>query len=75
MKLWTYMHEEHWVSLLESELNDIETIVYADLRKLEEEWRKYEKIMLDDYQVALSDWDEGVLWTTKKIKKLLDGGE
>ena len=46
----------------------------SDLRKLEEEWRKYEKIMLDDYQVALSDWDEGVLWTTKKIKKLLDGG-
>ena len=35
-----------------------EMVLKSDLRKLEEEWRKYEKIMLDDYQVALSDWSE-----------------
>ena len=38
-ELWKHMHEEHGLSLLESELNDIETIVYADLRKLRDNWR------------------------------------
>ena len=62
-KLWTYLHEEHGLSLLESELNDIETIVYADLRKLAENLK-------DTSQEE--DFKEYVLY---RIEQLLDGGE
>ena len=57
------MHEEHWVSLLESELNDIETIVYADLRKLVVEMR-----------TKTSGIVPSGVWANK-LEKLLDGGE
>ena len=57
------MHEEHWVSLLESELNDIETIVYADLRKLVSEGKKKHAI------------ESGATWFIKEIEKILDGGK
>ena len=39
-----------------------------DLRKLVEE-------CVDATSGHVTDWDEGVLWATKKIKQLLDGGE
>ena len=64
-KLWTYLHEEHGLLLLESELNDIETIVYADLRKLVERWEdRLKKNEAGGYGICVAE-----------AKELLDGGE
>ena len=68
-RLWTYMHEEHWVSLLESELNDIETIVYADLRKLVVKWETPYEHFDEDYDIP------NRFTCADDVKQLLDGGE
>ena len=68
-KLWTYLHEEHGLSLLESELNDIETIVYADLSKLVERWVTYL-----DKNCGCPEC-EAIRQCAKEAKELLDGGE
>jgi hypothetical protein len=70
-ELWKHMHEEHGLSLLESELNDIETIVYAELRKLRDE------IRADQYESAdVNIWySDGCKHAADKIDKLLEGRE
>ena len=64
-KLWKYMHEEHGLSLLESELNDIETIVYADLRKIVEKWE-------DVAGAGYTEEDAAIIWCAKEIRALLN---
>ena len=56
------------MSLLESELNDIETIVYADLRKLVERMKVDQEEACDCGKWYLKHW-------VSELEELYDGGE